>query len=172
MLFVVIGFTPQNRQSAIELLHKQKTDHLMAEGHLAERDLGIRTVIDSRAETICSSDDERQAARRGVQPRLQLLGKRHAAVFDAMLIEQHNETLPYGTKDKFTFLLILLLPTQVLGVLQVRDNLNIERDIMLEALRVRLNHLRQFAAYCLANYQEGCFHTICVVYVVLALYAE
>jgi len=153
MLFVVIGFTPQNCHGAIQLLDEQKSYHLMAERHLTERNFGIGALINRRAESVCPANDECKAAHGGVQPRLQLRGKRHTAVFLAMLIEQYNETLPHCTENEFAFLLLLLILGQVLGVLEIGYNLYLEWHIVFEPLIVRLDQFWQFNTDRFANYK-------------------
>ena len=65
---MVVGFTAEDGHGAVELLNEQQPDHLVAESHLAEADLGIGTLIDRLAEAVRSADNERQAPCGGVQP--------------------------------------------------------------------------------------------------------
>ena len=67
-LLMVVGFTAEDGHGAVELLNEQQADHLVAESHLAEADLGIGTLIDRLAEPVRSADNERQTAGGGVQP--------------------------------------------------------------------------------------------------------
>ena len=65
---MVVGFAAEDGHGAVELLHKQQADHLVAERHLAEADLGIRTLINRLAEPVRTADYERQTPCGGVQP--------------------------------------------------------------------------------------------------------
>ena len=60
---MVVGFTAEDGHGAVELLNEQQPDHLVTERHLAEADLGIRTLIDPLAEPVRTADYERQTTR-------------------------------------------------------------------------------------------------------------
>ena len=62
-LLMVVGFTAEDGHGAVELLNEQQPDHLMAERHLTEADLGIRTLINRLAEPVRTADNERQTTR-------------------------------------------------------------------------------------------------------------
>ena len=47
---MVVGFTAEDGHGAVELLDEQQADHLVAESHLAEADLGIGTLINRLAD--------------------------------------------------------------------------------------------------------------------------
>ena len=85
-------------------------------------------------------------------------GKGQAAVFFAVFVQQNDKTALYGAKDGIAFLLLLLRFAQTLGVLEIGNNLYVKGYVVLEALNVRLDHLRQFVADGFANYKKGCFH--------------
>ena len=85
-------------------------------------------------------------------------GKGQTAVFFAVFVQQNDKTALYGAKDGIAFLLLLLRFAQALGVLEIGNNLYVKGYVVLEALNVRLDHLRQFVADGFANYKKGCFH--------------
>ena len=58
-LLMVVGFTAEDGHGAVELFNEQQPDHLMAESHLAEGDLGIRALIHRLTESVRPADDER-----------------------------------------------------------------------------------------------------------------
>ena len=143
---MVVRLAAEDGHGAVELFNKQQTNHLVAEGHLAEADFGICALVNRFAKAVRPAYDERQAACRGIEPGLQLFGKRQAAVLLAMFVQQYNKTAFYSSQDGFAFQLLLLCFAQALGVLEVGNDLNVERNIVLEASDVRLYHLRQFVA--------------------------
>lgn len=149
----MVGFAAEDGHGAVELFDEQEADHLVAERHLAEADLGVGTLIDSLAEPVRSADDEGQSACGGIKPGLQLFGKRQAAVLLAMFVQQDNERAFHRPKYGFSFQLLLLCFGQTLGVLEIGKDLNIKGYVVLEALNVRLNHLRQFIADRFAYYE-------------------
>lgn len=161
---MMIRLTAQDRHCAVELLDEQQADHLMAECHLAEGDLRVSMLIDRLAESVRSADDEGQPACGGVQPLLQLAGERQAAILLAVLIQQHNETALHSAQDSLALQLLLLRLAQALGVPEVGDNLYVKGDIMLEALNVRLDHLRQFIADSFAHYKKSCLQNSLIFY--------
>ena len=143
---MVVRLAAEDGHGAIELFNKQQTDHLVAEGHLAEADFGICALVNCFAKAVRPAYDESQAACGSVEPGLQLFGKRQAAILLAMFVQQYNKTAFHSPQYSFAFLLLLLCFAQALGVLKVRNDLNVERNIVLEASDVRLYHLRQFVA--------------------------
>ena len=161
---MMIRLTAQDCHCAVELLDEQQTDHLMAECHLAEGYLRIGALIDCIAESVRAANDECQSACGGVQPLLQLARERQTAVLLAVLIQQHNKTALHGAQDSLALQLLLLRFAQALGVPEVGDNLYVKGDIMLEALHVRLDHLRQFIADSFAHYKKSCLQNSLIFY--------
>ena len=143
---MVVRLAAEDGHGAIELFNKQQTDHLVAEGHLAEADFGICALVNCFAKAVRPAYDERQAACGSVEPGLQLFGKRQAAVLLTMFVQQYNKTAFHSSQYRFAFLLLLLCFAQALGVFEVGNDLNVERNIVLEASDVRLYQLRQFVA--------------------------
>lgn len=60
--FVVIGFTAEDGECAIDLLHEEETHHLVGEGHAREGEFLVGEGIDVGCESVGSSDDEDQSA--------------------------------------------------------------------------------------------------------------
>ena len=157
---MVVGFAAEDGHGAVELLDEQEADHLVTERHLAETYLRVCALIDRLTEPIRPADDERQSACGCVEPGLQLVGKRQAAVLTTMFVQQDNETAFHSPQNGFTFLLLLLCLGQALRVLEVGNDQNIKGYVVLEAPDVRLNHLRQFIAGRFAYYKQGCLHKL------------
>ena len=65
---MVVGFAAKNGHGAVELLDEQQTDHLVAEGHLAEAYLCVSTLIDRFAEPVRTADNKCQTACGSVEP--------------------------------------------------------------------------------------------------------
>lgn len=57
---MMIRFPIQDCHRTIDLLDKEEANHLVGEGHLAERQLLVRDFIESFAEPVWSTDDEHQ----------------------------------------------------------------------------------------------------------------
>lgn len=57
-LVMMVGFASEDSHGAVYLLGEEKTYHLVAEGHLGEREFGVGSVVDFLRETVRSADHE------------------------------------------------------------------------------------------------------------------
>ena len=57
---MMVGFAFQNGEGAVKLLDKDKSHHLVAEGHGRERHFGISAVVHLLREAVRPADDENQ----------------------------------------------------------------------------------------------------------------
>ena len=55
---MMIGFALKDSEGTIELLDKNQSHHLVAEGHGRERDFGVGAVVHLLCEAIRAADDE------------------------------------------------------------------------------------------------------------------
>ena len=133
---MVIGFTPENGHCAVDLLAGHYSYHLVGESHLGERQFAVGALIDGIAEAVGSSDDERQVFA-GRHLLLKVIGELDRAELASVLIEQDDVHSRRETcQDRFAFGNLDLLFRERLGVLQIRQDNELERQIVLEPLLV------------------------------------
>ena len=157
--FVVIRLPIQDSHCPIELLNKDKADHLMREGHLAEGDLLGCRPIDRLAKPIRASHHKQQPLGHGVHLLLDISGKLHGGKLLAMLVEQ-DQVIPrlQSLQDQLSLPLLLLCLREVLGVLNIRYHLQLERDVVGQSSTILLDSLRKIAGIRLTNHNQSYFH--------------
>lgn len=60
---MVVGFAFQNGEGAVQLLNKDKSYHLVAEGHGRERHFRVGAVVHLLREAVWPADDENESFR-------------------------------------------------------------------------------------------------------------
>ena len=58
---MMIGFSPDDGESAIELFDEEEADHLVGEGHPREGELLLCCLVDAIGEAIGTTDKEDEA---------------------------------------------------------------------------------------------------------------
>ena len=155
---MVVGFALDNSTGAIDLLGKDKANHLVGKSHARERELFVGTLIDGRGETVGSSDDEDQTAG-GVAFLFKPTGELHAAVLVSVLIEKY-----YGirglqlSEDELALGLFLLLLGEILGVFQFGYGGDGKRHIMTDSTGIVINACLEVLICGLADQNEFSFH--------------
>ena len=60
-LLVVVWFVLQNCECSVELLGKYRTNYLVRECHLRERELAVGALVDGIREAVGATDDKHKA---------------------------------------------------------------------------------------------------------------
>ena len=63
-LLMMIRFATKNSHGAVDLFDQEKAHHLVRKGHLAQRDLAIRTRIDRLREAIWTTNSKEDVTTR------------------------------------------------------------------------------------------------------------
>ena len=87
---MMIGFVVEDSHRAIELFGKDEANHLVGEGHFAQRNLLRRRLIDRVAETVGPADKKDQPLGHIVHLLLHIRSKLERSELLPMLVEQHE----------------------------------------------------------------------------------
>ena len=131
---MVVGFVVEDGEGAVELLGEDEADHLVREGHGGKGELLVGSGIDLGGEAVGTTNEEDEAACDGVLLALHPLGELGAAKGLAVLIEEDEvvgglELL----EDELAFGLLLLVGGEALGIAELRDDVDVEGCVVLEA---------------------------------------
>lgn len=148
----MIGFVVENGHGPVDLLDEEETYHLVGEGHLAEGDFLIGHTMDLLSKAIRAANNEDKAFGRGSHALLHPLGKVHGTTLTAMLVEQNKVVA--GLKlllQEFGLAFLLLVNAEVLGVLEFGNDLDVERNVMGDAIDILLDERRKAGVGSLAD---------------------
>ena len=134
---MVVGTAVQDAHGPVELLHEDEAHHLMGEGHAREGDFLLRRFVHPPGKTVRAAHHEDQPFADGVHLPLHILCKFHGAHFPSAFVQQDNRVARLErTQDEVGLLLLLHVGGEVLGVLQLGDDLEVERQVTARALHV------------------------------------
>ena len=126
----------------VELLCKNRSNHLVRESHLRKRQLGIGTGIDVGGESVGAADHEDQVPGTPGDPLLQPAGEVRGAELPAALVEEHDFVRrPDGLEDENALTGLDLLPAQGRDILQLGNLPHLEGDVMREPGHIHVQPL-------------------------------
>ena len=133
----------------------------MGECHAAQADLFVAPFVDGVGEAVRAADDEDEALR----PRSHLLlhpgGKLHAGPFAAVLVEErHVIACLQALLYHFALAFLLLVLAESLGVLEFRDDLYGEWNVVADAVNVFPYDGVEPLVCGLAHHDEHAFHSL------------
>ena len=138
----MIGFTPHDGDRTVELLCKNRSNHLMRESHLRKGQLGIGPGIEVGGESVSAADHEDQVPGPPRNPLLQPAGEVRGAELPAALVEEHDLVRrPQGLEDEPALAGLDLLAAQGRDVLQFRDLLHLEGNVVYEPGHIHVQSL-------------------------------
>jgi len=133
----MIGLAAYDGEGAVELLHEEETHHLMRKGHLGERDLLLRSIVDAGREAVRAADEEDEALGHCLQALLHPLAELTAGELAATLVEEDEVVAGLqSVEDLIGLALLLLLFAERLGVAQVGQLLERGGQVVAEPLHV------------------------------------
>ena len=128
----MIRFSAEDSNGAIELLCKNRSHHLVGEGHRRKGQPSGRPVIDFLRKAVGAAHDEYQVPAT-VHPLLQVLGEFHGAELFSVFIEQHDLVRGlHGGVDHLSFPLLDLVLGQGGCVFEFGNFDQRKRHIMLQ----------------------------------------
>ena len=159
---MVIRFALDDGASTIERLGEDEAHHLVGEGHLGEGNLLVGSAIDGIGETVWATNDKDKSASRCLLA-LQPLGVFDASELLSMLIQQDDCVGRLDEfENEFSLALLLLLFAEALGVLELRDGGDGERNVVGDALGIVLDASNKMLIYGLSDQDEFCLHDECL----------
>ena len=144
---MMIRFAAHDGVGAVDLFDKEEAHHLVREGHLGERDLALRRLIDAGRETVGTTDEEDQALGDRLHLLLQVLTEFARGELTTPFVQENEDvTRLEALEEHICLTLLLLLFAEVLDILEVGQLLDAEWHIVREAtLIVGDSLLRQLA---------------------------
>lgn len=140
---MVVGFIAEDGHGAIELLDGHEADHLVGKSHLRKGYLAVSTLIDGFAEAIRTTDDECEVLT-GSHFLLQEIRILDGPELPSVLIEQeHIHGWSKAREDRFAFGSLELILAEGFGVLDIGDDHQFKRHIVLEPLLIVVNKRNQ-----------------------------
>ena len=155
----MVGFAVQDSHGSVDLLHKEHSNHLMGECHLAKADLFVPSFMYGFREAVRSSYDEDQSFWACCHLFLHPSCEVHACPFATVFVEKHHivsslEAFLY----EFSLSFFLLVLAQSLCVLQFRNDLNSKRNVVPNALDILIYNCFEALVRGFAHHYEHTFH--------------
>ena len=139
-------------ESTIDLFDKEEPHHLMAEGHLRQRDLALCSIVDSLREAIGTANQQHQSLVDRVHLVLEEGAELARSELLAFLVEQNEHVARLQAVEHHVGLLFLLLFFgQALGILKVGHFLDSKRHIVSQSLLIVGYRLLKELSHGLAN---------------------
>lgn len=165
LLFVVVGFVVEDGHGAVDLFDEEEADHLVGEGHFGEGEFFVGAFVDAIGEAVRSTDDEDDLAGTAVHVVLNLFGEVHGAWSFAAFVEKDDVIGGLDTFEEFVgFTFFLLGLGKVFGVLDVRNFLDLELEVVFESLEVVVDKFDDEFVVGFADNEEEGFHERSLVF--------
>ena len=156
---MMVWFAVEDGHGSVNLFHEQHAYHLVGERHAAEAYLFVPTLVNVFREAVRPSDDEDQSLRTCRHLLLHPCGKLHAGALAAVLVEEHDVVSRLqASQDEFSFALLLLVLTDSLRVLELGYDLDVEGDVVPDALCILLYDGGEAFVGGLAYHDEYALH--------------
>lgn len=128
----------------VNLLHENKSYHLVGEGHPAQGYFLGSRFIHSFAEPVRTSDDEDQPPRDTLHFLLHVAGELHRRKLFPFLVQQDQMVaLLQRLQYQFALFLFLLAFRKILDILNVRNDLHFEREVMDQTVFIFIDGLHE-----------------------------
>ena len=155
---MMIGFVAENGHGAVELLDGHEADHLVGESHLRKGYFSVCARINLFAKAIRATYDERQILA-GSHLLLQEIRILNRPKLTSVFIEQKDiHGRSKARKNRFAFGGLELVLTEGFSVLDIRNDHQFERHVMLEPLLIVVNKRNQPCVSCLPRQKQLNLH--------------